>query len=85
MEKGASMIAARQVWGIIQGHVPRKQWVSSDDIYAIVELHGKLDDEDKEPQSPGSNMPRWKTLVRSVLTNRVRKGRIRSRKRPSPA
>ena len=77
------MIAARQVWGIIQGHVPRKQWVSSKDIYAIVELHGKLDDADREPQSRGSSTPRWKTLVRSVLTNRVKKGRIRSRKRPT--
>jgi len=76
------MIAARQVWGIIQGHVPRKQWVPSEAIYAIVEEHGKLDDQDREPQAPGSNTPRWKTLVRSVLTNRVKKGRIRSRKRP---
>jgi hypothetical protein len=76
------MIAARQVWGIIQGHVPRKQWVSSDDIYAIVELHGKLDKEDKRPLSPRSNTPRWKTLVRNVLSNRVRRGKIRSRKHP---
>ena len=76
------MIAARQVWGIIRGHVPRRQWVSSDDIYAIVELHGKLDEKDREPQSPGSRTPRWKTIVRNVLTNRVKKGRIQSRKRP---
>ena len=75
------MIAAREVWGIINGHVPRKQWVSSDDIYALVELHGNLEDEDKAPHSPGSRMPRWKSLVRTVLTNRVRKGRIRSRER----
>jgi hypothetical protein len=75
------MIAARQVWGIIQGHVPRRQWVSSEDIYAIVELHGELDDKDREPRSPGSITPRWKTLVRTVLTNRVKKGRIQSRKR----
>jgi hypothetical protein len=75
------MIAARQVWGIIQGHVPRKQWVSSEDIYAIVELYGKPDEEDRQPQSPGSKTPKWKILVRNVLANRVRKGRIRSRKR----
>lgn len=75
------MIGARQVWGIIQGHVPRRQWVSSEDIYAIVESHGKLDHEDRQPQSPGSTTPRWKTLVRTVLTNRVKKGKIRSRKR----
>jgi len=74
------MIAARQVWGIIQGHVPRKKWVSSDDIYAIVELHGKLDKEDRKPLSSRSSIPRWKILVRNVLSNRVRRGRIRSRK-----
>jgi hypothetical protein len=79
------MIAAQQVWGIIQGHVPRKEWVPSEDIYAIVELHGKLDEVDRQPQSPGSNTPKWKILVRNVLANRVRKGRIRSRKRPNHA
>ena len=78
------MIAAQQVWGIIQGHVPRKQWVSSAEIYAIVETHGKLGDDDREPQSPGSNLPKWKMLVRNVLANRVRKGRIRTRRRPNP-
>ena len=79
--KEAPMIAARRVWGIIKGHVPRKQWVRSEDIYAIVELHGKLDDEDREPRSLRSSTPRWKTLVRNVLANRVKKGRIKSRKR----
>ena len=78
------MIAERQVWGIIQGHVPRKQWVPSEAIYAIVEMHGELDDEDRKPQSRGSNTPRWKALVHNVLTNRVKRGRIRSRKRPHP-
>jgi len=81
VQKGAPMIAARQVWGIIHGHVPRKQWVSSEDIYAIVELHGKLDEEDRQPQSSRSRTPKWKTLVHNVLANRVKKGRIRSRKR----
>ena len=75
------MIAARQIWGIIRGHVPRKQWVSSGDIYAIVELYGKLDEEDRRPLSPRSKTPRWKTLVRNVLANRLKKGKIQSRKR----
>ena len=75
------MIAAGQVWGIIQGHVPRKQWVSSRDIYALVELYGGLDDEDRQPQSSRSITPRWKVLVREVLTNRLKRGKIRSRRR----
>jgi hypothetical protein len=75
------MIAARQVWGIIQEHVPRKEWVSSDDINAVVEMYGNLDEEDRQPQSPGSHTPRWKIVVRNVLANRLKKGRVRSRKR----
>jgi hypothetical protein len=74
------MIASRQIWGIIQEHAPRKQWVSSEDIYTIVELHGELDDEDRQP-SPRSNTPRWKSRVRNVLAIRLNKGGIRSRKR----
>ena len=77
------MIAAGQVWGIIQGHVPKKQWVSSQDIYAMVELYGGLDEEDRLPQSPRSITPRWKVIVRDVLTNRLKKGKVRSRKRPN--
>ena len=74
------MIARRQIWGIIQEHVPRNQWVSSEDIYAIVELHGNLDGEDRQ-RSSRSNTPRWKSRVRNALANRLKKGRIRSRKK----
>jgi|WetSurMetagenome_2_1015567.scaffolds.fasta_scaffold54074_2 hypothetical protein len=75
------MIAAQRVWGIIEGHVPRKQWVHSEEIYAMVELHGTLDEEDRQPQVPGSRTPKWKILVRDVLADRVKEGKIRSRKR----
>ena len=80
----APMIAAQQVWGIIQGHVPRKQWVPSEAIYDLVELHAQLSDEDREPRAPGSITPRWKALVRDVLADELRKGKVRSRKRPIP-
>ena len=74
------MIGSRQIWGIIQEHAPRRQWVTSEDIYAIVELHGNLDDEDLH-ESVRSNTPRWKSRVRNVLALRLGKGDIRSRKR----
>jgi hypothetical protein len=76
------MIAAKEVWGIIRGHVPKKQWVSSGEICAIVEMHGKLDEEDRKPHSSRSALPRWKTLVRSVLSREMKSGNIRSRKQP---
>lgn len=79
------MITGGTIWSIIRGHIPRKQWVSSEDIYAIVELHANLDEEDRRPQSPMSKIPRWKILVCNVLENRVKKGKIMSRKRSDRA
>ncbi len=76
------MIAAREVWETIQGHVPRRQWISSTEIFAIVEKHGSLDEEDRQPFSSGSRLPKWKVVVRSVLAERRKSGEIRSRKRP---
>lgn len=72
------MIAEHQVRGIIQGHVPGKQWMPSEEILAIVESHRKLDSEDRASEPPGPNTPRWKILVREVLVNRVEAGRTRS-------
>ena len=75
------MIAAQQIWETIRGHVPRKQWVSSKDIFAIVEQHAGLGEEDRQPQSPGSKLPKWKAVVRNVLAERLKLGKVRSRKR----
>ncbi len=74
------MIVALQVRDILQGHVPRKTWISSDEIFAIVEMHGHLDDQDRKPKFRGSVTPRWKTIVRGVLASELRKGKVRSRK-----
>ena len=75
------MINAHQIWTLIQKRVPRNQWVSSDEVYAIVKLHGNLDDEDWR-KALKSNTPRWKSRVRHILANRLGKGSIRSRKKP---
>jgi hypothetical protein len=79
VRKGASMVAAGQLWKIIQGNVPRMRWVSSDEIYAIVERHGRLEPEDREPHFSGSQTPFWKKKVRSIMTEHVREGKVRSR------
>ncbi|MBI1806772.1 MAG: hypothetical protein HYR76_06955 [Ignavibacteria bacterium] len=75
------MIAAYTIWSILRRHVPRRQWVSSEDIFTIVESHGNLDGEDRQPQSPESKTPKWKISVRNVLVNRMKKGKVRWRKR----
>ena len=75
------MIAARTIWSIMQTYVPRRQWISSKDLFAIVELHGHLDGEDRQPHSPLSKIPKWKILVRNVLVNRMKKGKVRWREK----
>lgn len=75
------MIAARSIWRIIRGHIPKSRWVSREEVYGIVELHGNLDADDWRPPSSRSKMPRWKILVRDVMANREKRGKIRARKR----
>ena len=71
------MTRTSTIWHIIKQHVPKRQWISSDEIYGIVELHTKLDGEDLTMQSPKSHVPRWKLLVRNVLVDRLHKGKLR--------
>ena len=71
------MIRNATIWHIIKQHVPKRQWVTSEEIYEIVESHSNLDPEDVAPQSPRSTIPKWKLLVRNVLVDRVRKGKLR--------
>lgn len=56
--------------------MPRKCWVSLDEIYQIVKRYGNLDDEDFEPHFPNSDVPRWKRNVRNVLQYRKSTGEI---------
>ena len=71
------MIHLPEIWNIILTHMPRGRWVSLDGIYRIVERYGDLDNEDFEPQSPTSDIPKWKRNVRNVLQYRKGKGEIR--------
>ncbi len=77
------MIGSQKVWETIREHIPRKQWIPSKDIFAVVELHGSLEEEDRRPLSPRSKVPRWKVVVRHVLAERKKSGELRSRTRPN--
>jgi hypothetical protein len=70
------MIHLPEIWDIIQTRIPREQWVSLSDIYYTISHYGNLDDEDFEPQSPNSDLPKWKRNVRNVLQYRKRNGQI---------
>jgi len=51
-------------------------WIPLQDIYELVSQNGQLDDEDIEPQSPTSDLPKWKRNVRNVLQYRKQTGEI---------
>jgi hypothetical protein len=71
------MIRHTVIWDIILTQVPRNQWIPLDAIYQAVSQYGDLDDEDYEPQSPSSQLPKWKRNVRNVLQYRKGTGEIR--------
>lgn len=56
--------------------MPRERWISLDEIYQMIERYGNLDIEDFEPQSPTSDIPKWKRNVRNVLQYREGTGEI---------
>ena len=71
------MIHLPEIWDIIQRRTPRGRWISLEEIYQMVERYGNLDTEDFEPQSPTSDIPKWKRNVRNVLQYRKATGEIR--------
>ena len=65
-----------EIWSVIRSRLPRGKWISLDDIYALVASSVALDREDHLPQSPSSDIPKWKRNVRNVLQYRKRTGEI---------
>jgi len=54
----------------------KKQWCHLEDIYKLIENNIKLDSEDYDPQSPSSDIPKWKRNVRNVLQYRKKTGEV---------
>lgn len=71
------MIRLPDIWTLLVNFMPRNKWLHITKIYSIVENHAKLDYEDFEPQSPTSNIPKWKRNTRNVLQYRKSIGDIR--------
>jgi len=70
------MIHLSEIWNIIKTYMPSERWISLNEIYQMVECYGNLDVEDFEPQSPTSDIPKWKRNVRNVLQYRKSTGEI---------
>ena len=71
------MIHLPEIWEIMLTKVPRGRWIPIKEIYDVVKRYGNLDTEDFEPQSPTSNIPKWKRNTRNVLQYRKSTGQIR--------
>jgi hypothetical protein len=70
------MIRLPEILDIIKRHMPKNEWIPLQNIYELVSRNAQLDDEDFEPQSPTSDLPKWKRNVRNVLQYRKRTGEI---------
>ena len=66
-----------EIWNVIRSRLPHGKWVGLEDIYALVSSSVALDREDHLPQSPSSDIPKWKSNVRNVLQYRKGTGEIK--------
>ena len=64
------MIRLPDIWDCLENTLTRGTWFSLDEIYKHIEDRLNLDEEDFEPQAPGSSIPKWKRNVRNVLQYR---------------
>ncbi len=71
------MTTSPEMWDIILGKMPRRHWILLEEIYRLIEHEASLSNEDFEPQSPNSDIPKWKRNVRNVLQYRKTTGDIR--------
>lgn len=60
----------------IRGSLTRDNWTPLSQIYRHVEREVNLDNEDWQPQSPSSDIPKWQRNDRNSLQSQKRKGEI---------
>jgi hypothetical protein len=65
-----------EIWVCLKLNMTIGLWTSLETIYEIVQSNLSLDTEDFQPQSPSSDIPKWKRNVRNVLQYRKKTGEI---------
>lgn len=65
-----------EIWVCLKQNMTKGVWTSIVTIYELVQNNLSLDTEDFEPQSPSSDIPKWKRNVRNVLQYRKKSGEI---------
>lgn len=73
---GTDMTHLPEIWESIRSFLSESRWTALQDIYTHVQRTLPLDDEDDEPQAPGSTIPKWKRNVRAVLQYRKGIGEV---------
>lgn len=65
-----------EIWACLKKNIRKGHWTNIETIYEIVQNSLSLDKEDFQPQSPSSDIPKWKRNVRNVLQYRKKTGEI---------
>ena len=65
-----------EIWLCIKNNLRKGHWTDLDTIYELIQNKLHLDEEDFQPQSPSSSIPKWKRNVRNVLQYRKTTGEI---------
>ena len=69
------MLDARQAWETIREHAPRSQWLQIPDLYALIEAHVALDDQDRQPETTEFSTT-WQRTVRDAINDAKRRGEL---------
>lgn len=70
------MINSSEIWNCLKTHLSKNECITLQNIYKIIQKMIDLDSEDMEPESPNSNIPKWKRNIRNVLGNKRLSGHI---------
>ena len=69
------------IWRALQEHLPKKTWISLEEILTTVHTRLFLDEEDLKPARSHSGTPRWESNVRRLLRMKTQAGSVRSRRK----
>lgn len=70
------MLTTGQAWQILSARAPRDEWVTTRDLYALVEATVELDEHDRALVSSRGSSTRWHRTVRNALQQAKRRGAI---------
>ena len=59
-----------EIWSCLKQQMSKGQWYQLEAMYKLIENNICLDEENYDPQSPSSDIPKWKRNVRNVLQYR---------------